>query len=177
MKAKDIKIAELKFFDKDHFGIEVSEVQSYGLIAKVGGITDSVYLNLLNPFEEYPIFERLPYSNCNSDGVEYGAKVISVGKEELETGPCWVIGKENLFEVLGKEDVEKEDIEDFVLKSPFYYKDRMPLVKRKMKKSLPFSKRFSDLYCTFYDDTVDKRKMDEFFECRCKQKVNVKKDW
>ena len=177
MKAKDIKIAELKFFDKEHFGIEVSEVQSYGLIAKVEGVINSVYLHLLNPFEEYPIFERIPYCNCNSDGVEYGAKVISVGKEELETGPCWVIGKENLFEVLGKEDVEKEDIEDFILKSPFYYKDRMSLVKNRMKKSLPFSKKFTDLYCTFYSDTVDKRKMDEFFECRCKQKVNVKKDW
>ena len=177
MKAKDIKIAELKFFDKDHFGIEVSEVQSYGLIAEVEGVIDSVYLNLLNPFQEYPIFERIPYCNCNSDGVEYGAKVISVGKEELETGPCWVIGKENLFEVLGKEDVEKEDIEDFVLKSPFYYKDRMSLVKNRMKKSLPFSKKFTDLYCTLYSDTVDKRKMDEFFGCRCKQKVNVKKDW
>ena len=155
MKAKDIKIAELKFFDKDHFGIEVSEAQSYGLIAKVEGVINSAYLNLLNPFEEYPIFERIPYCNCNSDGVEYGAKVISVGKE----------------------DVEKEDIEDFVLKSPFYYKDRMSLVKNRMKKSLPFSKKFTDLYCTFYSDTVDKRKMDEFFECRCKQKVNVKKDW
>ena len=173
MKTRDIKIAELKFFDKDH-GIEVSGVQSYGLIAKIGR---NSYLNILNPYDDYPIFERVPYSNCSRDGLEYGTKVISVGDAELESGPCWIIGGECLFDEIGKETIKGGDIEDFVLKSPLYYKDRLPLVKREMKRHIPFGKKFTDLYCLLCEDQVSKRQMDEFFYARCERKVNVKKDW
>ena len=87
--------------------------------------------------------------------------------------------EKELYDTLIADEVEIEDFSKFKNREEItvYYKDRMSLVKNRMKKSLPFSKKFTDLYCTFYSDTVDKRKMDEFFECRCKQKVNVKKDW
>ena len=49
-----IKLAELKYFDEKHNGVEFTEPQSLGILFFVKGR----YVNLFEPGECYPVFKR-----------------------------------------------------------------------------------------------------------------------
>lgn len=168
MRTKDIKLAELKFYNKEEGGVELTPVQSYGWLVKLG----DGYLNVLNPYEEFPVLERVPYSNCSQYGLEYGTKMRPL-TECSESGPCWIIGKDSLADFTSLEEVNRQELEDIVLSSSLFFKDRYPIVKKRLLKFRDITRYYS----LFWDDLMDIHFMQMFFEARCGKKVNVKKDW
>lgn len=164
----NLKLAELKYFDKEHNGIELTEPLSYIVLFNNG----DDYVNLLSPDESYPVFIRKPhYTNYYGDGGEtYGTKVkLLTNEEECVTGPCWLLCNNDLKMVLGDVTTLK-DVQNYVLRSHYYFKDRLSLVTAKMR-------RFQDMRKMREILVTDLKKRDAlytFFEERQKGKSYIK---
>lgn len=128
--ASNLKLAELHYYDQEHQGIELTDCLSYIILSK----SDDGYVNLLNVEESYPVFKRLPYTNITRGGEEYGTKVSLVTDyDKCVSGPCWILKDVNLEESFPK-NVNLESIEDYVLESDYFFKDRVDIAKKRMKK-------------------------------------------
>ena len=128
IKVDQLKLAELKYYDAEENGVEVSQPLSYIVLLQNG----DDYVNLLAPEENYPVFRRNShYTNYCSSGETYGSKVVLIGNEErLETGPCWVLCDDDFSEKLVKklgEVITIRDVQQYVLDSNYYFKDRLDI--------------------------------------------------
>lgn len=157
-KSERIFFAELRYYE-EHRCIEVSDALSYGLLYDTG----KGYVNLLNQFEEFPVFKRVPYPNFTQDGEEFGSKVVCVS-DTCSTGPCWVISKRRLSDEIEAEYVTLEDVEKYVLDQNEYFKDRESIIKEKLKCGRGTLK----MVCSMLDDRKKKTYMQTFFKERIK---------
>lgn len=127
-KKDELFIAELRYLDSER-GIEYDSPLSYAILNK----KDKEYYNVFDMFEEYPVFERSRcYSNCTSDGVEYGTKMIYRGGT-IKNGPCWVIDSKFPLE---KDEFTKSELEDFIINDERFFKDRREVAPSKIKNPL-----------------------------------------
>lgn len=126
---ESLRLAELKYYDHKHNGIEVSEPLSYIVLVKIG----DRYFNALDPVEELPTFERVP-GTTNSYGDDYFGTKVKLVTDGCSTGPCWLIstdydiGKKFIGDV-----VTKRELEEYVLWSPLFFKDRTDIAKERIK--------------------------------------------
>lgn len=132
---ENLHLAELKYFDMQHNGIEVTPPASFVVIYGV----DGYYFNTLSSLEEFPTFERVP-GTTNSYGDEYFGTKVRVLSESCSTGPCWLINDEvDIQDAFAGEVVTRSEIEQYVLDSPLYFKDRLDIAKdRLLKFEQPF---------------------------------------
>ena len=121
-----LRLAQVRYFDEEKNGTEIPRIKAYAFLQEVNG----VYVNLLDPTEELPVYERTPYTNTTLDGEDFGTKIILAQGEEKE-GPCFVLEKVNVRELFGRDIVTIEDVEKYVLKSEMFFVDRMSLIKEK----------------------------------------------
>ena len=129
-----VKLAQVRYFDIERNASEIPEDKVYVVLINVNG----TYINALNPFEELPVYQRTPYSNVTSDGRhEYGNKIQLVNGEEKD-GVCFILELVDLGYEFRKDKVTIEDIENYVLNSKLFFKDRIKLLqgKRRLQKSL-----------------------------------------
>ena len=169
IKTSRIKLADLKFFDSNYNGVELSDSQSRGILFDSTGNED--YNNLFCLAEAYPIFKRAPVSNVTLGGVSYGTKLYHVSNK-IVTGPCWILSSEDFSQIFNKDAVTLEEIEDYVLSSEKFFKDRVEIVQKRIKEgnnSLPLS-------TIIERDEVGKALMDEFFAERVRGMQKVKED-
>lgn len=126
---ESLRLAELKYYDHKHNGIEVSEPLSYIVLVKIG----DRYFNALDPVEELPTFERVP-GTTNSYGDDYFGTKVRLLTDGCSTGPCWLITNErNLSREFYGDEVSKRQIEDYILMSPLFFKDRIDIAKERVK--------------------------------------------
>ncbi len=154
-------IAGVRYLNLENNGIELSNNLSYVVVSKKKVGTEDIFYNVFLENESYPTFMRNRfYTNYTDNQESYGTKMNYQGGK-LETGPCWILE--------GKvEDVSIKDIEDIVLSSHYYFKDRIKIAERRLKK-YPIK-----LLKVLLKDYKQKEIMDKYFE---KRKVKVlKKD-
>lgn len=126
INTKDLRLAQIRYFETAHNGVEIPEIKAYAFLRKIG----ENYINVLNPEEVYPVYDRVPYGNTTRDGIDYGTKIIRVSGEE-EDGPCYVVEKLDMDHVFETQNLTKEQIEKIVLISDLFFIDRPKLLRRK----------------------------------------------
>lgn len=166
-KVRDLKLAELKYYDEEHNGIEVMEPLSYVVLLRMG----NSYVNFFKPEEIYPVFERTPYANVSvKDGEEFGTKVrLLTDEEDCVSGPCWLLDRED--DSCDKRDVVSVlEVEDYVLNSYRYFKDRIAIANERLKN---FEHPFL-MWRIIKRDGDKALEIEKFFEDRKKSSVKVK---
>lgn len=166
-KTKDIKLAELKYFDKDHGGMEYMDSLSLIFVAKVG----DEYVNLLNICESYQTYERVPYSNTTNDGEDFGTMISLVSGVE-KNGPCWLLTGQKVDDLLKEETVSIEELEDYVLNSRDYFKDRYDIAFNRLYRG----ERLFKMLDIINKDITKKRNIDRFFDIKA-EKQFMKHRW
>lgn len=167
-----IKLAEVKFFDKEHSGVEFGSPLSYVMLYEVDDEYTSVfngkkYINLFGPDDIDLVFERSRFYSCyNSDGVDYGTKLNFV-TGQLKTGPCCVLTGLDFSEVFNSDSVDYESLQSYVLKSDKYFMDRVNIAKERL---IAFRNPVRMLRI-IDRDKVEAEKMNKYFAERGIQKV------
>lgn len=155
-KARDLRLAAIRYFDAEANGIELTEALGYVILEN---IRENLYVNVFDIADSTPIFERVPYSNTTLDGEDYGTKVRSV-LYEAETGPCYLLTKIKLSDCFDKDLISRKDLEDYILNSDYYFRNRKEIVMKNLKKH-PFR-----MLKTLYEDTKSEERFVDFFEQR-----------
>ncbi len=162
IKSAGLKLAELRYYDEDHRGLEVSQNLAYGIL-----YTDNEnYMNIFAS-DEYPVFKRV-IGTTNvivSTGEEYGTCVVEL-TEAKESGPVWLIVDDKFGDKFPKE-ITIKNLEDYVLSSKFYFKDRTDIAKKRLHDTMNLS-----LMGVILKDRKHKKAMDNFFDQR---EVNIQK--
>ena len=71
--------------------------------------------------------------NYNGQLDEYfGTKVVQL-TDEASTGPCWLIRDNADFKDKLDDQVTVEELEEYVLASPYYFKDRLEIAKARLR--------------------------------------------
>lgn len=155
-KKDNLYLAELRWFCEGK-GIEFDLPLSYVILNKNG----NQYSNVFDIYENYPVFKRSNcYSNCTSEGVEFGSKMI-YKSGILEEGPCWVIDSSL---PVNKDEVSLDDLKNFVMQDSRYFKDRRDFAKKK-------ERNVFKLMRLLFKDNLDYDYMNNYIESREKQKV------
>lgn len=126
IKTEDLLFTTLKYYEKDK-GVEVSDNFAYAFLVKV---SDDVYINPFEPLDLYPVFERVPYSNVTKDGESYGSKMRLLNDIDT-TGPCYIVMSGKLFD---KDLISYEELEEYILNSDKFFKDRFYIAKDRLAK-------------------------------------------
>ena len=150
-----LHLAEVKYFDIKHNGIELTDPAALVVVYEI----DGRYINPLCHYEEFPTFKRTNVPNYNGSTDEYfGTKVVQL-TEECSTGPCWLLRDNDDFGEKLDDQVTLVDLEEYVLGSPYYFKDRLDIAKARLRKfERPFAmsrivrkdKESYEQYCEFF---------------------------
>lgn len=164
-----MRLAELKYYSKEDNGVEVSSPLSLGVFMLLGG----QWFNIFDVSDDSVIFERVKYcGNVTSDGFEYGSKLKAVSDgEKSVSGPCWILSDNAFSKDIGKVMVTGEEIEDYILSSSEYFKDRSEIARQRLHSWSDPTRMFNIIK----RDKKDKIKMDEFFAERGHAIQKVKK--
>ena len=133
--SKEYYIAELKYTDGQR--VEMGETPSYVVVKKVNedlgdGVIYTRFINLFT-FEEYPTFSRSrsvglyrygERDDMTGDGSMYGCSLIQESSD-MKDGPCYILTGEKM------NNLPIEDIENMVIHSKRYFKDRARLIRRR----------------------------------------------
>ncbi len=159
----DLYLAEVKYADKEK-GIEVMEPISYAFVYH----KDNSFYNVITK-EEYPTYERVPYPNRTIDGEDYGTKVKLLNDID-NTGECYLLTGINCRELFEKDKVQLETIEDYILNSSCYFKDRVGVaIKRLTDLKQPLK-----MIRIIRNETNKKDEIDEYFRERERSRQKVK---
>ena len=126
INTEKLKIAEIRYFDTKYNGVEIPPINAYAFLYQFG----NQYRNIFKLEEELPVYDRVPYSNTTRDGLDYGTKIVLVSGE-CKDGPCYVMEKLDMKSVFGKDKITMEQLEDYVLKSKYFFIDREDIRKKR----------------------------------------------
>ena len=170
IKVKDIKLADVRYFDIHHNGLEFVEPVSRVVLLNRG----DTYINLLNPGEIAPIYSRIPNTtNAYSTEDYFGTKIKHESGME-RTGEAWLLTDVDFRCVFPSSEVSIEDIENYVLRSSYYYHNRAEIIERRLKRGKLSNREVMLLVDTRVKDEEAKAKMDKFFAERGVKKVYSK---
>lgn len=170
IKVKDLTVADVRYFDKAHNGMEYTQPLSRVVLLNRG----DTYINLLNPGEIAPIYRRVP-NTTNPLGTEdyFGTKIEHVCGEEV-TGEAWLLADVDFSRIFHSEYVDIKDIEDYVLRTCDYYHNRADLIESRLQRGGLSTRDIMLLVDTKVKDSHSKEEMDRFFAERGVQKVYSK---
>lgn len=168
VNTKDLSVAEVRYYDKEKNGLEYTSPLSYVILLNRG----DTYVNLFNCGDFAPVYTRIKnVSNRFKDSDEFFGTKINLVCGEVQSGEAWLISDVNFSEVFGMEEVDVDDIENYVIESDLFFKDRLEIIKTLQKRYvLPEVSVRSVL-------EKDQKSLDEmnaFFAEREKQKVKQK---
>ena len=118
INTKDLRIAEVRYFDTEHNGVEIPPLTAYAFLLKVG----EEYINIINPGKDYPVYERVPYSNTTREGWEFGTKII-LATGECQDGLCYVVGNTPMEDVFCVSTVTRRELIENIVKSGEFFID------------------------------------------------------
>lgn len=170
IKVKDLKVADVRYFDKAHNGMEYTQPLSRVVLLNRG----DTYINLLNPGEIAPIYRRIPNTtNAYSTEDYFGTKIEHVCGEEV-TGEAWLLADIDFSRIFHSEYVDIKDVEDYVLRTSDYYHNRADLIESRLQRGGLSTRDIMLLVDTKVKDKEKKAEMDAFFNERGVQKVYSK---
>ena len=170
INVKDLKVADVRYFDKENNGLEFVDAVSRVVILNRG----DTYINLLNPGEIAPIYRRIPdTTNPFSTEDYFGTKIEHVCGEE-SSGEAWLLDDVDFRSVFHKDEVTIDEVENYVLRSSYYYHNRAELIERRLNQGRLSTHDIVRLINTKVKDKEHKAKMDEFFDARGVHKVYLK---
>ena len=168
---KNLYVAELKYYDEEANGVEFGQELSLVLLSNFKKGKETIYYNVLNEGEVLPTFGRsTEYGQYDSEGNQYGTKMRHLGGK-LQTGLCWVLrhSLEN-YDYL-PEELDRNAIEELVLESDYYFKDRKFIAERMRKeRNHPFK-----MIKILRKDAVDEEYMNFFLQEREEERQKTKK--
>lgn len=161
-----IRIANLRYFVEGK-GIELADSLGKVILVDING--NGKYINPFAVEEDYPVFKRALVPNVRrEDGLVYGTMMHHVCND-LVTGPCLVLTNESIYALTSKKELELSDVEDFVLKSPEFYKDRIKIISSRNANAFKYRKIIAD-------DSIKLGQMWAFFRERESEKKKIKKN-
>ena len=170
IKVKDLKIADVRYFDGAHNGLEFTEPLSRVVLLNRG----DTYINLLNPGEIAPIYSRIPNTtNAYSTEDYFGTKIKHESGME-RTGEAWLLTDVDFRCIFPSDEVTIDDVEDYVLRSCYYYHNRAEVIDRRLQRGKISNYDVMLLVDTKVKDQKCKAEMDKFFAERGVKKVYVK---
>lgn len=166
LEVKDIRKARVRYYEKDMKGCEIPNIDAYAFFVKVNG----VYINPVRPFDEFNVYDRLPYPNSSRDGEDYGSMIMfASGKNE--DGMCYVLESKS-EPIFGHPDsISIRELEEGIISDiGVFYMDRWDLVANRPSLS-PLRKRIERI------DSGRRKMLFEFLEAKEKEvKERNKKD-
>lgn len=170
IKVKDLTVADVRYFDKEHNGLEYTNAVSRVVLLNRG----DTYINVLNPGEIAPIYRRIPNTtNAYSTEDYFGTKIEHVYGEEA-TGEAWLLSDVDFKRVFHKDEVSLKEVEDYVLRSSYYFHNRAELIERRLEQGKLSTRDIMLLVDTKVKDEHSKVEMDSFFAERGVKKVYSK---
>lgn len=118
INTKDLKIAEVRYFDTKHNGVVVPSFDTYAFLLKVG----ENYVNIIKPEKDYPVYERVPYGNTTKEGWEFGTKIQLVSGE-CRDGLCYIVGNTSMENVFGTKTISRKELIAAIVKSKQFFID------------------------------------------------------
>ena len=155
IKTENLRMAEIRTFDEEKKSSMIPNRRAYTIL----GCYDGNYKNLFNPSLDYPVYDRLPYSNTTLDGEDYGT-MIALVSGKIQDGPCYILDG-SMKQVLNKDTVSFEELEEYVLTSGKFFPDRIRMIE-----DMDFISRMK--YRKRY--LLDKKYNEEFKELMCLEK-------
>lgn len=158
IRTKDLELVDLRVYRKD-LGVEVDLDMPKAIVRK--NPEDGLYYNVVTKEEKYPLMERVPYSSYTSFSTEFGTKLNVINKKAMkEQGICGIIVDNDFIrEIKQNMFIEQEELEEKILKSSMYFKDRIKIVEerinstRRKRKYLKIARNDWDKNC-HYEDVV-----------------------
>ena len=167
INTRDLKLAEVRYYDAEHNGLELTRPLAYVVLLNRG----DTYVSLLNPGEIAPIYERVPRTvNVTSTGDYFGTKVRQLSGDS-DSGEVWLLTDYDFVTKISKEKVDINDVEDYVLDSNLFFKDRIALAESRAKRSAIQRFKMGKIIAA---DQEDMNNMLSFFAERASQKVYQK---
>lgn len=132
IKTDNIKLIDLRFYDKN-LGVEVDDNMPKAIAYY--NSDEKRYYNVIEPYESYPAFKRIPYSNTMTSGIEYGSKLYVEDPNQIDDlGICAIECNDELIKDLkANPSIEMNDIEKFILSSDMYFKDKASIAVKKLE--------------------------------------------
>lgn len=137
INTKDLRLAEVRYFDVENNGLEYTPPLSYVVLLNRG----DTYINLLNCGDFAPIYSRNDHESniYNRDTEEYIGTKVELVCGEVQEGEAWLLNDTDFVQHFGCEEVEMADVEHYVLQSNLFFKDRIELATTVMNRhGLPF---------------------------------------
>ena len=98
IKTDNIKLIDLRFYDKN-LGVEVDDNMPKAIAYY--NSDEKRYYNVIEPYESYPAFKRIPYSNTMTSGIEYGSKLYVEDPNQIDDlGICAIECNDELIKDL-----------------------------------------------------------------------------
>lgn len=170
IRVKDLKVADVRFFDKEHNGMEYTQPLSKVVLLNRG----DTYINLLNPGEIAPIYRRVENTtNAYSTEDYFGTKIEHVCGEEV-TGEAWLLTDADFRAIFHTDYVDLKVVEDYVLRSCDYYHNRSELIEGRLKRGGLNTREIMLMVNTKVEDEKRRAEMDAFFSERGVKKVYTK---
>ena len=131
VKTDNIKLVDLRVYRKE-LGVEVDYEMPKALV--IYNTSDERYHNLFDQNETYPFMKRVPYTNTTVDHISYGTKLLVENPSLIEDiGICAIECNDQFIEEIRKENYRDiKEIEDMVLSSELYFKDRVKIVENRI---------------------------------------------
>lgn len=154
---KECFIAELKMYEKGR-GVELSNPLSYDVIYRD---SEGNYRNLFNDEESFTTLDRVVgssnyYYTDRGEEIPFGTKVRLISEKE-ETGPCWILTGTSM------NNIKRDDLENLIINSDDYYKDRINIIETKYSRVHAFSIKERSI---IHRDMMKFDKLNAFFEER-----------
>lgn len=122
---KKIKRAQIRYFECDKNGCEVTDIEAYTYFINIHG----VYVNIFHPLEEFNIYVRTPYGNSTMDGESFGSMLRLVNGRE-EDGVCFVLDKDDAY-FSGRDYISCEDLEEEIINKEEFIVDRVDILRKR----------------------------------------------
>ena len=123
---KRLKLAKVRYYDASHNGAELTDIDAYAFLLDVNGN----YINLFDPVEDLPVFDRTSYTNTTLNGDDFGTLIRHL-HGSLDSGPCYIIEKVDLSRIFKKDKIRVSELIEYIIKSDKFFVDRLNLYKEK----------------------------------------------
>ncbi len=148
-KTNKFYVAELKKFDPVRNGFEFDSTISKGIFVR--DEDSNRYINVLDPLDERSVYRRSTFYGEYMGDDQFGTKVVldsGYGYDDY----AWILTGEYI-------DTTLDEIEDYVLNSDDFYKDRVLLASEKLSEKKNLLDKI-ELYKILREDTkvIQKRK-------------------
>lgn len=126
-------------------GVEVDEEMPKAIV--FFNKNDNKYHNAIVPNETYPLMKRVPYGNSNFNGVEFGTKVAVEDPSQIDDiGICAIeCNDEFMDKIKETEYIDIEELEEKMLCSDLYFKDRIRIIEQRINNGIKVKKKVKKL--------------------------------